>query len=144
MSPRSCAPLSVTAMTDAGTTLDSDSLPEAPKRSIRKIVLRIFFVVGALALSFWILARTFDDLDVAEIRSAVASLNDAEAVVVRQHVAVVDRRTGPAHGVARAGSGGASRRGRLPRAGGGDVGRARAERPADPLPDADVVGTHDG
>ena len=41
-------------------------------------MFRIFFVVGALALSFWILATTFDDLDIAEIRSAVASLNDAE------------------------------------------------------------------
>ncbi|HYN34162.1 MAG TPA: hypothetical protein VES40_16180, partial [Ilumatobacteraceae bacterium] len=63
---------------DAGAPPDSDSLPETPKRSIAKIVLRIVFVVGALALSFWILVRTFDDLYVAEIRSAVASLNDAE------------------------------------------------------------------
>ena len=54
------------------------ALPEAPPRSVRKIVLRIVFVVGALVLSFWVLARTFDDLDLAEIRSAAASLNDAE------------------------------------------------------------------
>ena len=63
---------------DAGATPTGESLPVAPPRSIRKIVVRIIFVVGALALSFWVLARTFDDLDLAEIRSAVASLNDAE------------------------------------------------------------------
>ena len=83
MSPHSCAPISVTAMTDADDESDPRRrcrFPRHRKRSIRKIVVRIVFVVGALGLSFWILARTFDDLDLAEIRSAVASLNDAEAL----------------------------------------------------------------
>lgn len=53
-------------------------IPVAPKPRVRKIVFRIVFVVGALALSFWVLAATFDDLDAAEIRQAVGSLNDAE------------------------------------------------------------------
>jgi len=58
---------------------DADpNIPTAPKPRVRKIVFRIVFVVGALALSFWVLAATFDDLDGAEIREAIGSLNDAE------------------------------------------------------------------
>ncbi len=67
-----------TRTTPATDAVSEDALPTSPPRSIRKIVMRIVFVVGALVLSFWVLARTFDDLDLAEIRSAVASLNDAE------------------------------------------------------------------
>jgi hypothetical protein len=56
----------------------SEDLPSAPKPKLRKIVFRVVFVVAALAISFFVLARTFDDLDVEEIRSALGSLNDAE------------------------------------------------------------------
>jgi hypothetical protein len=45
---------------------------------VRSIVFRIVMIVGAIAVSTWLLLRTFDDLDPAEIRSAVASLDDAE------------------------------------------------------------------
>jgi hypothetical protein len=58
--------------------MTTDELPESPPRSIRRIVLRIGFIVGALAVSTWILLRTFDDLDFGEIRSSIASLDDAE------------------------------------------------------------------
>ena len=63
---------------DAAATSRQRLAARSAQRNIGRIVVRIFFVVGALALSFWVLARTFDDLDIAEIRSAVASLNDAE------------------------------------------------------------------
>ncbi len=53
---------------------------ESNSRRIAKIAFRVVFVVGALGLSFWVLAKTFDDLDVAEIRSALGSLDDAEAL----------------------------------------------------------------
>jgi len=53
-------------------------IPEAPPRSIRKIVLRIVFIVAALAISAWILATAFDDLVWSEVVDAVRSLNDAE------------------------------------------------------------------
>ena len=55
-----------------------DGIPEAPPRSIRKIVFRIVFIVAAIGISTWILAATFDDLDPAEVMDAVRSLNDAE------------------------------------------------------------------
>mgnify|MGYP001822798901 CR=1 FL=1 len=55
-----------------------EEIPDAPKPKLRKILFRIVFVVAALGLSFFVLARTFDDLDLDEIRSALASLNDAE------------------------------------------------------------------
>lgn len=58
----------------------ADVLPEMPPRSIRKIVFRIVFIVAAIGISTWILARTFDDLDPAEIMDAVRSLNDAEII----------------------------------------------------------------
>jgi len=54
------------------------AMPEAPPRSVRKIVVRILFIVAALTISTWILVRTFDDLDFDEIMSAARSLNDAE------------------------------------------------------------------
>jgi len=57
-----------------------DGIPEAPPRSIRKIVLRVVFIIAALGISGWILARTFDDLDLAEIMDAVRSLSDAEII----------------------------------------------------------------
>ena len=59
---------------------EEDALPDAPPRSIRKIVFRIVFVVVALGISAWILASTFDDLDLDEIVDAVQSLNDAEII----------------------------------------------------------------
>ena len=60
-----------------GTAIDSE-IPEAPPRSVRKILLRVVFIVAALAVSSWILVRTFDDLDIDEITAALRSLNDAE------------------------------------------------------------------
>jgi putative heme transporter len=59
---------------------DDADLPEAPPRSVRKIVFRIVFVVVALGVSAWILATTFDDLNLDEIVDAVKSLNDAEII----------------------------------------------------------------
>jgi putative heme transporter len=50
----------------------------ATSTRVRSIVFRIVLVVAALGGSFWLLANVFDDLDPAEIRSAVASLDDAE------------------------------------------------------------------
>jgi putative heme transporter len=57
-----------------------DGIPEAPPRSVRKILLRIVFIVVALGVSAWILVATFDDLDIDEIGDAVRSLNDAEII----------------------------------------------------------------
>ena len=83
-------------MTDTDPTSDGDAPATAPgvdaleaplppeipeaKRSIRKIVLRVVFVVLALGVSFWVLAAAFDDLDPEEILDAVRSLNDAELI----------------------------------------------------------------
>ncbi len=57
-----------------------DELPEAPRRSIRKILFRIVFIVAALGISGWILATTFEDLELDEIMVAVRSLDDAEII----------------------------------------------------------------
>ncbi len=57
-----------------------DGIPEAPPRSIRKIVFRIVFIIAAIGISTWILAQTFDDLDPAEIMDAARSLDDAEVI----------------------------------------------------------------
>jgi putative heme transporter len=61
------------------TTPDTE-LPAAPPRSIRKIVFRIVFIVGALALSGWILLATFDDLELEQIVDAATSLEDADII----------------------------------------------------------------
>jgi hypothetical protein len=55
-------------------------LPASPPRSVRKIVVRIVFVVAALGISGWILFATFDDLDIDAILDAVRSLDDAEII----------------------------------------------------------------
>jgi len=60
-------------------TVDDDP-PEAPPRSIRKVVVRVVFIVAALGVSGWVLATTFDDLDVGEVMDAVRSFNDAEVI----------------------------------------------------------------
>lgn len=60
--------------------LHDDELPEAPRRSIVKSVLRIVFIVAALGISGWVLATTFDDLELDEIMRAVRSLDDAEII----------------------------------------------------------------
>lgn len=60
--------------------LPADELPEAPPRSIAKIVFRIVLIVAALGISGWILATTFDDLELDEIMNAVRSLDDAEII----------------------------------------------------------------
>jgi len=57
-----------------------DDIPEAPPRSIRKIVFRILFIVAALAISGWILATAFDDLVWSEVVDAIRSLSDAEII----------------------------------------------------------------
>jgi hypothetical protein len=57
-----------------------DAIPAAPPRSIGKIILRIVFIVAALAISSWILYATFDDLDFGEIMDAVRSFSDAEII----------------------------------------------------------------
>lgn len=64
----------------------AEELVESPQRSessarrARRIILRVVFVVGALALSFWILTAAFDDLDVDAIVDAVKSLEDADII----------------------------------------------------------------
>lgn len=71
-------------MTDAasgpGTGTADEAPVGAPQRNVRSIVLRILLIIGAVAVSTWLLARTFDELDPAEIREAVASLDDAEVL----------------------------------------------------------------
>jgi hypothetical protein len=62
--------------------IEHASTPVSPTRRIFKITLRVVFVVGALALSFWVLARTFDDLDVDEIVDTVQSLDDADTMAL--------------------------------------------------------------
>ncbi len=80
--------------TPDGTPLDAEALdaealdaepadgemPQVPRPSVRKILFRVFFIVAALGISFWILVRTFDDLDLDAILDAVRSLNDAEII----------------------------------------------------------------
>lgn len=53
---------------------------ESTAKRIRKIVLRIFFIVVALAVSTWILLATFDDLDLDAMLDAARSLDDAEII----------------------------------------------------------------
>jgi putative heme transporter len=57
-----------------------DEIPEGPPRSVRKILVRIAFIIVALGISAWILVATFDDLDIQEIADAVRSLEDAEII----------------------------------------------------------------
>jgi hypothetical protein len=59
-----------------------DPADERVEVSIRKIVFRVVFVVGTLALSAWILVRVFGDLDWSEVWDAVTSLDDAEVVAL--------------------------------------------------------------
>ena len=66
--------------TTPGAGLLEGELPEAPPRSILKIVFRVVFIVAAICISTWILAKTFDDLDLAEVMDAVRSLDDAEII----------------------------------------------------------------
>jgi hypothetical protein len=65
------------------TTPDDEPLDEvAPVtlRAVRKVIFRIVFVVGALGISGWILATTFDDLNIDEVVDAARSLDDAEII----------------------------------------------------------------
>jgi TM2 domain-containing membrane protein YozV len=50
--------------------------------SVRRIVLRILFIVATLGVSTWILVRVFDDLDWSEVADALRSLDDAEVVAL--------------------------------------------------------------
>lgn len=56
--------------------------PEIPRpaRSVRRIVTRVVLVVAALAVSFWILATAFDDLDLQEVVDAIRGLEDADLI----------------------------------------------------------------
>jgi uncharacterized membrane protein YbhN (UPF0104 family) len=56
--------------------------PTGSRPKVRSIIFRIVIVVGAIGISTWLLATTFDDLDPAEIRDAVASLDDAEVLSI--------------------------------------------------------------
>lgn len=58
---------------------DLDST-EAPPRSVLRVVGRIALVVGALALSGFVLTRAFDDLDPEQVLDALRSLEDAEII----------------------------------------------------------------
>jgi putative heme transporter len=60
--------------------LSGGEIPDAPPRSIPKIAFRLVFIVAALGVSGWVLAATFDDLDVDEVVAAARSLNDAEII----------------------------------------------------------------
>lgn len=51
-------------------------------RSVRKIALRIVFIVVALGVSGWILVATFEDLDLDAIIAAARSLQDAEVIAL--------------------------------------------------------------
>lgn len=67
-------------MTDAEPTALADEPTTTRTRRIIKVAVRLGVVIGALAFSFWILARTFDDLDVSAIIDAVDSLEDADLI----------------------------------------------------------------
>ena len=68
-----------------GTPIDDPADPAigddiTPLRNVRRIVVRVVFIVAALGISGWVLATTFDDLDVDEITDALRSFNDAEVL----------------------------------------------------------------
>ncbi len=58
----------------------AETLPPAKRPSVFKIVLRVVVVVVALGISAVVLMNVFDDLDPAEIRSALGALDDAEVL----------------------------------------------------------------
>lgn len=61
-------------------TSSDGAAPITRRRQIVKVLFRIVLVVGALAFSFWVLAKTFDDLDAAAIMDAVRNLEDADLI----------------------------------------------------------------
>lgn len=61
---------------------DCGELPAATPRKVVSTVLRLLVGVAALAVSFVVLGAAFEELDVTEIRSALASLGDAELVAI--------------------------------------------------------------
>lgn len=66
--------------TDMPLADDLVATPTPP--SVWKVVLKLSIVGGALALSFFVLWTVFDDLDPAEIRDALRSLEDAELLAL--------------------------------------------------------------
>jgi hypothetical protein len=66
----------------AGADPSADQAPARPTTSLVKILIRIGVTVGALALSFFVLARAFDDLDPQAIADALRSLQDAEILAL--------------------------------------------------------------
>ena len=76
---------SASTASDASTESVEDVIAElvpgdSTAKRVRKIVLRIFFVVLALGISAWILVATFDDIDLDAILEAARSLDDAETI----------------------------------------------------------------
>jgi len=60
-----------------------DVLPEISDpanraKTIRRVILRVVFIVLILGISGWVLFKAFDDLDWGEVRSALNELSDAE------------------------------------------------------------------
>lgn len=52
--------------------------PESRAKMLRRVGVRVAVVVVVLGFSGWVLFNVFDDLDWAEVRSAVGQLSDAE------------------------------------------------------------------
>jgi uncharacterized membrane protein YbhN (UPF0104 family) len=68
-------PTSTTTATEAQF---AEVVPDSRATTIRRVALRILFVVAVLGLSTWVLFNVFDDLDWDEVRSSIAELSDAE------------------------------------------------------------------
>lgn len=65
---------------DLADPVDAPSPRESTARQVRRAAIRIVLVVAALAFSGWVLATTFDDLDLGEVLAAIGSLSDAELI----------------------------------------------------------------
>lgn len=52
------------------------------KRRVLRIVGRLALIVGALGISFWVLAATFEDLDFQEVFDLARSLEDADLLAL--------------------------------------------------------------
>lgn len=61
---------------------EADLLAPAGKTRIRSIVFRAILIVGALAISGFILISTFEDLDFDAIAESITSLEDADLIAL--------------------------------------------------------------
>ena len=75
------------------TEQDVAPAPEAPavaavsrKRLAFKIGVRLVILGGVLAFGWFVLLGIFDDLDLAEVRSAMSELSDASMLVVAYRI----------------------------------------------------------